>query len=57
MDEIFDEVTNDCIKNQRHDEDSNDQVEDIGRQVDVIPGRRYVALKKHRPIVLSVTNP
>lgn len=56
MDEVFDEVTNDGVKNQQYDEDGHEQVEDIGRQVDSVPRGRYVRLKEYRPILLLVSD-
>lgn len=56
MDEVFDEVTNDGIKNRQHDEDGHEQVKDIGRQVDSIPRGGYVGLKEYRSILLFVSN-
>ena len=56
MDEVFDEVPNDGIKNRQHNEDGYKQVEDIGRQVDSIPRRGYVRFKEHGPIFLLVMN-
>ena len=54
MDEVFDEVANDGIKNAQQDKDGHDQVEDIGRQVDSISRRGYIGLKEHGPIFLLV---
>lgn len=56
MDEVFDEVTDDGIKNTHQDRDGNEQVEDIGRQVDSIPRGGYIALKEHSPVFFLVTN-
>lgn len=56
MYEVFDKVANDGIKNAKHNEDSHEKVKDVGGQVDCIPGGRYVAFKKHCPVLFFKTN-
>lgn len=55
MDEVFDEVADDGVKNRQHDEGSHEQVEDVGGQVNSIPRGGYVGLKQHRAIFLPVS--
>lgn len=57
MDEVLDEVADDGVKHSQQYDDSDEQVESIGRQVDGVPRRGYIALKEHRPVLLSVKNP
>lgn len=56
MDEVFDEVADDGVKNAQQNEAGHEQVDHIGRQVDGVPGGGYVALKQHRPVLFSVTD-
>lgn len=53
MDEVLDEVADDGVEHPQQDEDSDEQVECVGGQVDGVPGGGYVALKEHRPVLLS----
>lgn len=56
MDEVFDEVANDGVKNWHHDEDGYEQVDDVCRQMDRVPRRWNVRLIDHGAIVVFVTN-
>ena len=56
MDEVLDEVANDGVKYSQQYDNSNEQVESIGWQVNGVPGGGYVALEEHRPVLLSVKN-
>lgn len=56
MDEVFDEMAGDGVENRKHDEDGYEQVEDVGWQVDSIPRRWDIRLKKHCAIFLFVTD-
>lgn len=56
MDEVLDEVTNDGVKHSQQYDDSDEQVESIGRQMDSVPRGGYIALEEHRPVLLSVKN-
>lgn len=47
MDEVLDEVSDDGVQHRQDDEDGHEQVEDVGRQVDGISGRRYIRFKNH----------
>lgn len=54
--EVFDEVANDGIKNAKHNEDSHEEVKDVGGQVDRIPGGWDVAFKEHGTVLFPKTN-
>lgn len=56
MDEVLDEVANDGVKHSHQYDDSDEQVESVGGQVDGVPRGGYVALEEHRPVLLSVKN-
>lgn len=56
MYEVVDEVSNDGVKHSQQYDDSDEQVESIGRQVDRVPRGGYIALEEHRPVLLSVKN-
>lgn len=56
MDEVLDEVANDGVKHSQQYNDSDEQVESIGGQVDSVPRGGYVALEEHRSVLLSVKN-
>lgn len=56
MYKVFDEVADDGIENAQHNKHSHEQVEDVGGQVDCIPGGGYVALEEHCPVLLCETN-
>lgn len=56
MYEVFDEVADDGVENAQHDKHSHEQVEDVGGQMDCIPGGGYVALEEHCPVLLLETN-
>lgn len=56
MNEVFDEVANDGIKNGHNNEDGYEKIDDIGGEMDGIPRRRYIGLIKHCSIFILVTN-
>lgn len=56
MDEVFDEVANDGVKNRHHDEDGYEQIDDIRRQMDRISSRWNVGLVDDCSIIVFVTN-
>lgn len=56
MDEVFDEVADDGVKDAQQDEDGHEQVDGVGGQVDGVPGGGHITLKEHRPIFFPVVN-